>query len=566
MTQRTRRRDTTTSSSGTPLFGVLGTMNDSRLFVTRAMTTTSLWLLVFLCCGVLCLVLNFPREAAGYELGYHREQLGLMVDHDRGFFDYEEDEDDDGYYDFPSKREVKKRRQQADQVPTPMPIPMPMPMPVTPGKGGASSPSVEGGIHALETAIGLDSDELEIDTMESHKQRQSSSSQQLLRGRRQWRDEDERHAIVTMATDSKYVVQARVLANSLKASGSTTELVCLITQAVDQQEREDLLLEFDRLIEVEEIHTCPKNTRYCLNDRPYKWAYWTKIRIWDLTEYSRVLWMGSDMVALYNPDELFECSPLPCAAADSWLVGYTEFGPVINGDLLVIQPNRTEGVILQEEVRRWVTRERAERAKYREIEDDAAAEALSDKVYEGAQKALVDEAEKIRRRHCEEFTKAGWWLGPMDQALLNKRYRRRFTILSPAWNFVFTAVQKDPFSHIDIFNLNLSIHTEPLTPEPISSPPETSDTDDIPRIDLISEEDFDRDSAPIRILHYAGKSKPWMAEWRTTVKQLEKSGVFKTTKVNPNMAVGFKLGKLMKLWLDLEKEVLEKSSTRRHSN
>jgi len=79
---------------------------------------------------------------------------------------------------------------------------------------------------------------------------------------------------------------------------------------------------------------------------------------------------------------------------------------------------------------------REHRAKHGEEEDDTTADAeMSQMVcfclftimeaYEdnkidraGPTSATFGDAKRMKRRHPEEFTKDGWWLGPMDQVSL----------------------------------------------------------------------------------------------------------------------------------------------------
>lgn len=351
---------------------------------------------------------------------------------------------------------------------------------------------------------------------------------------------------MTLATNEQFALQAKVLAHALRKTGSRTERVCLVTKEVASHTRKGLLLYYDHLLEVEEIELCPKGTRFCLNDRPYRWAYWTKLRIWDLDDrYDRVLWMGSDMLPLYNPDVLLDCNPLPCAAADTWLYSFSEYGPVINGDLLVIQPDKIEAALLREEARRWVTAERKVRESHGEIENDEVSDVEFAQTVKGTATEFTGDPERLKRRHSEEISAQGWWLGPMDQALLNKRYRRRWTVLPTAWNFVFSAIQNPPLNALDVLSMDLGYHDSlPDLGHPVIG---------------AQDEDLELHSVPIRILHYAGTSKPWTKDMREMVQRLEASNAFNMMRKNPSSLGNvrtLKPGWLMKLWLDMEQEVL----------
>jgi lipopolysaccharide biosynthesis glycosyltransferase len=83
----------------------------------------------------------------------------------------------------------------------------------------------------------------------------------------------------------------------------------------------------------------------------------------------------------------------------------------------------------------------------------------------------------------------------------------------------------------------------------------------------VSDAEAESYSAPIRILHFAGLSKPWHQDMRNLVKQLEASNAFnnfpvvtpskKASSQNGGMAITLRYAMLMRLWLQLEKELLE---------
>jgi len=126
-----------------------------------------------------------------------------------GFFDYgvEDDEDDEEYYDIP-RRDAKTR-----SMPTPMPMPMPMPVPLTPNKHG-HQPSSTLEDFSSDTATTSTMENVAVENTEQQQQQEDQSQhqhQQRSKRTRQHTPEGtkRKRAIVTMATDAKYVIQAR---------------------------------------------------------------------------------------------------------------------------------------------------------------------------------------------------------------------------------------------------------------------------------------------------------------------------------------------------------------------
>ncbi|CAI5530018.1 unnamed protein product [Closterium sp. Naga37s-1] len=97
-----------------------------------------------------------------------------------------------------------------------------------------------------------------------------------------------------------YVCGAIALANSLRRSGTRAELVALVSAEIGNFSRGGLEAAGWRLIEIERIRN-PFGRAGTYN----QWNY-SKLRLWQLTEYAKVVFVDADILVLRNMDHLFE--------------------------------------------------------------------------------------------------------------------------------------------------------------------------------------------------------------------------------------------------------------------
>lgn len=124
---------------------------------------------------------------------------------------------------------------------------------------------------------------------------------------------------------------------------------------------------------------------------------WEKVHMFALTQFKVITWLGSDMVALKNVDELMHCSPLPCGTYDENLWQMDHVGVVINGDLIVCSPSLRDYNNIMEMVR----------------EAGPVLEPFT--------------------KHPYTYSDDTVWLGPLDQGVLNTYFRRQWTILPKSY-------------------------------------------------------------------------------------------------------------------------------------
>ena len=75
--------------------------------------------------------------------------------------------------------------------------------------------------------------------------------------------------------------------------------------------------------------------------RPDLLYTFTKIHLWQLTQYRKIVYLDSDVLALRSPDELFDLTDDFCAAPD---VGFPD---IFNSGVMVLSPNMGDFWALQ---------------------------------------------------------------------------------------------------------------------------------------------------------------------------------------------------------------------------
>ncbi|KAJ5157276.1 uncharacterized protein N7482_008376 [Penicillium canariense] len=126
---------------------------------------------------------------------------------------------------------------------------------------------------------------------------------------------------------------AMVLAHSLRDNGTRAKLIVLYTpDQLQQATINELRTVYDEMIPVSSlVNGTPANL--WLMDRPDLIATFTKIELWRLTQFSRIVYIDCDVVALRAPDELLSLEADFAAAPD---VGWPD---CFNSGLMALRPN-----------------------------------------------------------------------------------------------------------------------------------------------------------------------------------------------------------------------------------
>jgi len=122
-----------------------------------------------------------------------------------------------------------------------------------------------------------------------------------------------RQAYVTVVTSDSYAIGALVLAHSLRKLHTDKHLVCLISENITADKRNTLVDVFDHVVSVQELHSNDAKNLQLLN-RPELGVTFTKIHVFNLTQYQKCVYLDADTLAINNVDDLFE-RDVPFAAA-----------------------------------------------------------------------------------------------------------------------------------------------------------------------------------------------------------------------------------------------------------
>ncbi|KGL92755.1 Glycogenin-1, partial [Charadrius vociferus] len=124
-------------------------------------------------------------------------------------------------------------------------------------------------------------------------------------------------SFVTLATNDSYVKGALVLGSSLQQYRTTRKLTALITPQVSNLMRRVLETVFDEVILVNVLDS-GDSAHLALMKRPELGVTLTKLHCWELTQFSKCVFMDADTMVLSNIDELFEREELSAAPDPGW--------------------------------------------------------------------------------------------------------------------------------------------------------------------------------------------------------------------------------------------------------
>lgn len=112
-------------------------------------------------------------------------------------------------------------------------------------------------------------------------------------------------AYITLLTNNSYASGALVLGYSLRATQTTKQLAILTTASVSRPIRNRLAQVYDSVIEIGEIDSYSAANLQLLG-RPELGVTFTKIHVFNQTQYSKVVFLDADTLVLRNIDELFD--------------------------------------------------------------------------------------------------------------------------------------------------------------------------------------------------------------------------------------------------------------------
>ncbi|KAI3852316.1 hypothetical protein MKX03_018961 [Papaver bracteatum] len=120
-----------------------------------------------------------------------------------------------------------------------------------------------------------------------------------------------REAYVTVLHSSEaYVCGAISLAQSIIQTNSTKDMVILVDESITLKSRQELEFAGWKIKLIDRIHS-PHARKNAYNE----WNY-SKLRIWQLTEYDKLIFIDSDLILLKNIDDFFAYPQLSAVGND----------------------------------------------------------------------------------------------------------------------------------------------------------------------------------------------------------------------------------------------------------
>ncbi|KAH7685258.1 Glucuronosyltransferase protein [Dioscorea alata] len=133
-----------------------------------------------------------------------------------------------------------------------------------------------------------------------------------------------REAYVTILHSAHvYVCGAIAAAQSIKLAGSTRDLVILVDESISDYHRNGLEESGWKVRTIKRIRN-PKAERNAYNE----WNY-SKFRLWQLTDYDKVIFIDADLLILRNIDVLFEMPEITATGNNATL---------FNSGVMVVEP------------------------------------------------------------------------------------------------------------------------------------------------------------------------------------------------------------------------------------
>jgi alpha-N-acetylglucosamine transferase len=109
-----------------------------------------------------------------------------------------------------------------------------------------------------------------------------------------------REAYITMITTKDYIIGALVMAHSLKGSGTTRPILCMVTRNMDLEDLDALRAGGLIPVFVDSI-PAPSSSHV----REWDNAGYTKLNLWGLVEWDFLVYIDADCLVHSNMDDLF---------------------------------------------------------------------------------------------------------------------------------------------------------------------------------------------------------------------------------------------------------------------
>ncbi|KAL3524619.1 hypothetical protein ACH5RR_012991 [Cinchona calisaya] len=132
-----------------------------------------------------------------------------------------------------------------------------------------------------------------------------------------------------------YVCGAIAAAQSIRMAGSTRDLVILVDETISEYHKRGLQMAGWKVRTIQRIRN-PKAERYAYNE----WNY-SKFRLWQLTDYDKIIFIDSDLLIRRNIDFLFSMPEISARGNN---------GTLFNSGVMVIEPSNCTFQLLMDNI------------------------------------------------------------------------------------------------------------------------------------------------------------------------------------------------------------------------
>ncbi|KAJ4833365.1 Inositol phosphorylceramide glucuronosyltransferase 1 [Turnera subulata] len=140
------------------------------------------------------------------------------------------------------------------------------------------------------------------------------------------RSQRTQEAYVTLLYGDEFLLGVRVLGKSIRDTGSTRDMVVLVSDGVSDYAKK--LLEADGwIVEMISLLANPNQVR------PKRfWGVYTKLKIFNMTNYKKVVYLDADTIVVKSIEDLFKCAKF-CANL--------KHSERLNSGVMVVEPSET---------------------------------------------------------------------------------------------------------------------------------------------------------------------------------------------------------------------------------
>ena len=141
------------------------------------------------------------------------------------------------------------------------------------------------------------------------------------------------NAYVSILTTDSYVFGALVLWKSLMDTNPRYPFYLLVTPNLSKETMKLLETSGMKLIEINPIKNPILDNK---NDRRY--YNYSKLNMWSLVQFKKIVYLDADMIVMHNIDELFEKPNMSSTNSGGWLPDKKDWKQ-LNSGLIVLEPS-----------------------------------------------------------------------------------------------------------------------------------------------------------------------------------------------------------------------------------